>query len=770
MLRYLILILFPFLSDAQSDLAIGKWATHLPFNSGNFITQSNKFIYYSTEFAILKINKEDLSYERLTRTEGLSDSKIRTIFFHKGQSTLIVAYDNAALDLINGKHVQPIVDIVNFNNIPIDKFINKISLQDENHVFICANYGLSLLNVETGKFIFTLFTPNLKVYDCIKENNQYFMATESGIYYLEIKGNEIIQNFNSWKKLDQSYGLSPSASYHSCVKFKGSVYVSSTTEIHQWQNQKFNSVFIDPDYSVKYLAEGVNYLLVGLHCTTTNCKEQLGYIDENLNFKLSNQDCTDQNLYAIESDDGTIWYADVRWSFRFSEKAGDPCNSILVPGPETNRCFEIASLQDGIYVATGGVDNVFTPRYWSTGILKYSNHSWTSINSYTVAALQSFDIRDILRIAEHPDKTKIYFASAVKGLLEYDKSNDTYKLYNNINSPLELTNGDTGTIRLTGLAFDKDKTLWITNHLALKAGLYSLNDKGEWKKYIFPNNPNFFMEVKVDQNGYKWLPNRQSGGIQVFDEGDPENATDDRSILLTTSNTEMTTNDVRTIEVDLDGDVWVGTAEGPVVFECGSSIFDGTCKGNRRKVDQDGIIYFLLSSEVITTIAIDGANRKWFGTSNNGIYVQSPGGEIQIYNFNTGNSPLLDNSIFDISIDQKTGEAWIATAKGLQVLRSDATHAKDFFTGTPLVFPNPVTPDYLGPIAIKGLARDSRVKITDLSGRLVFETISNGGQAIWDGNDYLGRKVSSGVYLVFANTTQDFESAEAVVTKIVISR
>jgi hypothetical protein len=62
------------------------------------------------------------------------------------------------------------------------------------------------------------------------------------------------------------------------------------------------------------------------------------------------------------------------------------------------------------------------------------------------------------------------------------------------------------------------------------------------------------------------------------------------------------------------------------------------------------------------------------------------------------------------------------------------------------------------------------VKITDLSGRLVFETISNGGQAIWDGKDYLGRKASSGVYLVFANTTQDFESAEAIVTKIVISR
>jgi hypothetical protein len=177
-----------------------------------------------------------------------------------------------------------------------------------------------------------------------------------------------------------------------------------------------------------------------------------------------------------------------------------------------------------------------------------------------------------------------------------------------------------------------------------------------------------------------------------------------------------------------------------------------------------------LSSEIITTIAVDGANRKWFGTSNNGIYVQSPGGEIQIYNFNTENSPLLDNNILDISVNPKNGEVWIATSKGLQVFRTDATKAKDFFSEDAFVFPNPVGPEYTGPIAIKGLARDSRVKITDLNGRLVYETIANGGEAIWNGKDYLGRKAASGVYLVFANTTQDFENAEAVVTKIVISR
>jgi ligand-binding sensor domain-containing protein len=766
MLRYLALFSLPYLLNSQSNLSIGNWTTHLPFNSGKFVTQSEEFIYYSTDFAILKINKQDLSYERLTRTEGLSDSKLNTIYFHKDQETLLVAYENATIDLITGQGVKTIVDIFNFNNIPIDKVINKISGYDENHVFISANYGLSLLDVRSGKFVFTLFTPNLKVFDCISLNNQYFMATESGIYFLELKGSEIIQNFNSWTRLDQNHGLPPNEKYFSSIKFNGSVYVSNASEIYQWKDQRFQSIFTNQDYGVNYLSSGFNYLLAGLHCKK-NCGDLVAFFDTNLNYKTGNNECTAQNLYAIESENGTIWYADARWGFRYSEKGKDECKIITVSGPLTNNCFEIAALQDGIYVATGGVDHIFAPKYWHDGILKYKDNIWTSINS-TLPELQSYQLHDILRIAEHPDKTKIYFASAGKGLLEYNRIDKTYELFNESNSPLESPAGYTGSVRLSGLAFDKENTLWITDYLAGSNGLYSLNSKGEWKKYGYPNS--LFTEVKVDQNGFKWIVSRQSGGITVFDEGDPDISTDDRKITLTNSNTEMTSNDVRTVEIDLDGDVWVGTAEGPVVFECSSSIFSGDCKGSRRKVDQDGIIYYLLSSEVITTIAIDGANRKWFGTNNNGIFVQSPGGEIQINNFNTSNSPLLDNNILDITIDPKTGEAWIASAKGLQVYRSDATHAKDFFTGTPLVYPNPVTPDYNGPIAIKGLARDSRVKITDLEGRLVFETIANGGQAIWDGNDYLGRKVSSGVYLVFANTTQDFETAEAIVTKIVITR
>ncbi len=768
MLRILILCALPVLNFAQSNLAIGNWASHLPFNAGKQVTESPDYVYYSTDHGILKVNKTDYSFQRISRTEGLSGSEINAIYYHEASKQLVIAYLNGVIDLYGEQGVYTLVDIFNFNNVPIDKVINRIRLLDDQNVLICSNYGLSLLNVVSHTFPFTLFTPNLKVYDCIRKGSDYYMATEHGAYSFADNGINIIQNFASWQKLSNANGLPATTAFHSVVQFDDELYFATISEIFRGNGIQFSSFYKDLNYEIKFLKSGTQHVFAGLNCQLS-CKDRLIAFDMNGGIQYAADGCADDILDVQESADGKIWYADQRWSFRYSQGLDQSCNAIWVSGPISNRAFEIAPLDDGVYVAVGGIDATFTPNYNGEGIAKYKDGNWSAINSGTEPDLAPYNLTDVMRIAQSNDKNKIFFASAGKGLIEYDRINDKYKVYNKTNSPLLGTVGDTANVRLSGLAFDRKNTLWITNYLA-PTGLVSLSSSGEWKNYIFPNNANLFTEVKVDQNGYKWIISRLNGGVMVFDEGDPANPSDDRRIQLTSSNTEMTSNDVRTVEVDLDGDVWVGTAEGPVVFECGSSIFSGNCKGSRRKVDQDGIIYYLLSSEVITSIAVDGANRKWFGTSNNGIYVQSPTGEFQIYNFNTSNSPLLDNNIIDIAVDPKTGEAWIATGSGIQVFRSDATLAKDVFTGSARVFPNPVPADFEGPIAISGLARDARVKITDLSGRLVYESFSNGGEAIWNGRDYLGRKVASGIYLVFANTTQDFETAEGLVTKIVITR
>ena len=63
------------------------------------------------------------------------------------------------------------------------------------------------------------------------------------------------------------------------------------------------------------------------------------------------------------------------------------------------------------------------------------------------------------------------------------------------------------------------------------------------------------------------------------------------------------------------------------------------------------------------------------------------------------------------------------------------------------------------------LMNNSTLKITDISGSLVYETKSEGGQAIWYGTNFKNERVSSGVYMVFC-TSED--GTKKFVTKILI--
>ena len=161
----------------------------------------------------------------------------------------------------------------------------------------------------------------------------------------------------------------------------------------------------------------------------------------------------------------------------------------------------------------------------------------------------------------------------------------------------------------------------------------------------------------------------------------------------------------------------------------------------------------LLGTETVTSIEVDGANRKWLGTKNGGVFLVSDDGQTQIHSFNTDNSPLLSNSVTDIAIDENTGEVFFATFNGIISYISDATGPDQAFNDV-YVFPNPVRPEYQGKIVINGLIENTYVKITDLNGNLVYETMSQGGRAVWDGNNFRGDRVSTGIYLVFC-TNED---------------
>jgi hypothetical protein len=167
-------------------------------------------------------------------------------------------------------------------------------------------------------------------------------------------------------------------------------------------------------------------------------------------------------------------------------------------------------------------------------------------------------------------------------------------------------------------------------------------------------------------------------------------------------------------------------------------------------IEQDGNVQILLETESITAIAIDGGNRKWLGTANNGVFLLSPDGTEQIHHFTSENSPLLSNIIYTISIDHLTGEVFFGTNLGIVSYRSDAV-APSYDKEELIVFPNPVRQDYFGPIAINGTASNSEVKITDSNGNAVNQLISEGGQAIWDGTNFNGERVATGVYFILSS-------------------
>ncbi|MBQ6938584.1 MAG: hypothetical protein IJN35_01925, partial [Muribaculaceae bacterium] len=222
-----------------------------------------------------------------------------------------------------------------------------------------------------------------------------------------------------------------------------------------------------------------------------------------------------------------------------------------------------------------------------------------------------------------------------------------------------------------------------------------------------------------------------------------------------------------TAEEDNNGDVWVGTSAGPIILSNLSNIMNSNYRCTRVKVPRnDGTNYadYLLEDESVNDIVVDGANRKWLATSSSGLYLVNENGTEILENHTTDNSMIPSNLIYDMDMDDATGELFIATDKGVASYRSDVSEVAEDYDDV-VVFPNPVRPDYTGWITVQGLMDNSLVKITDVAGNLFSEGYSNGGTYLWDGRTASGERVKTGVYLIYASQSG---GTSGVVAKVMI--
>lgn len=382
---------------------------------------------------------------------------------------------------------------------------------------------------------------------------------------------------------------------------------------------------------------------------------------------------------------------------------------------------------------------------------------------------------DMVEVAVDPGDPGHFFASSWGGgVLEF-KNDQLVNRFNNLNSPLQSALPDQPLepyTRIGGMAFDENNTLWITNSQSSN-GLHSLSNSGEWKSFSLPEVSGFqytIGQLIITGNSDKWIVIPRGRDLYVVNKDGSQKKPLPVTSYFNNGEQEIYNrmNDVYAIAEDLDGEIWVGTSRGIAVFANPRRIWsESAMYAYQPSLDlNDGVYHPLLETETVTSIVVDGANRKWLGTRNSGIYLVSEMGDREILHFSTANSPLLSDNITSLAMNRKSGELYIGTDKGLISYKGDAPQGTTDFAGV-YAYPNPVRETFTGDITITGLMKDTDVHITDIAGNLVFKGTSLGSQLLWDGKNLNGNRVATGVYLIFC---ADAEGSKTHVIKLLFIR
>lgn len=453
--------------------------------------------------------------------------------------------------------------------------------------------------------------------------------------------------------------------------------------------------------------------------------------------------------------------------------------STLSPGgPAYNRFYESVYINGTLYT-TGGYFLPAKPDNAIPGTIQtYDGNNWT-LYQENISEVTGYAYLDICCIDVDPSNPNHVFAGGRCGLYEFqDGKLVTY--YNKDNSPLVGAN-DRGNqlgndyVLVLGIKFDSKGNLWVLNSLGSGASLLELTSDHQWISHhnsLLNDDSNITVpglsKMMIDSRGLLWFVNNNWQNPAIFCYDMDNDVLRKYDQLTNQDDVNYQFYSANCLAEDKEGNIWVGTDMGPfMILE--SEIGQDKVTFHQVKVPRnDGTNYadYLLNGVNINTIAIDGGNRKWFGTSEAGVFLISADNIVQEENFTTDNSELLYNNISSISINNQTGEVFFLSDNGLCSYQSNAVDPNNDMTKDNVtVYPNPVTPDYTGLVTITGLSYDADVKITTSNGALVAEGRSNGGMFNWDCRNKQGKRVASGIYMVITATS---DGKKGIVCKIAV--
>ncbi|HEY1037923.1 MAG TPA: two-component regulator propeller domain-containing protein [Bacteroidia bacterium] len=773
-----------------------QWRSHLSYNRAYSVAEYNNRIYcvvtipdpgndmyyMPTHQGIFYYDKGDNSYGNLSTVEGLSDAEPLLIRTNAYNNTLFIAYQNCNIDLLKGESVINVSDLKR-KQIVGEKKINSVTFSGK-YAYVATSLGIVVVDTDNGEikdsYIIGIGGTYLNVYECALTSKKILAATESGIYYALLNSPNL-SNYQEWTKETSL----PSGPFNSIVNFNGKIITNYSRFIQSGQAtflQDSLYSFNDTLWSHYAYKPHDPYSYTIRKIVADNQKKKIAFIDmHNIHVQDENGNSisrvwaydasTNQSVFDLAFENSNeYWIADKQLGlirYKADNSGSYPLlfQRYIPNSPNTFLMNDMKIVNNKLVTAPIflGDKTGNSKAYLGDGLYVFKNEEWKHVHKVTNPFF--FDVSSV---TIDPNDENHYFAGCYgRGVIEF-KDDDVVALYHNQNSPLPLADGmPAGSLdtRVTDVSFDSDGNLWAACSYS-KNHINARDVNGTWHSLAFSKS--FEVEqLLVDKNNQVWNSTlAPSVGLVVYK--------NDGSFSAPSTANSYTVNGgdgdgqisglILCMAEDKEGDIWVGTSKGIFVLYEPESVITNGVTAQRIYVDEEGVTKILLETEDITCIAVDGANNKWIGTKKSGVFCVSPDGQKELYHFSTVNSPLFADNILRIVVNPYNGEVFISTDKGMLSFQNSVTEGFEKFSDV-YAYPNPVKPEYTGPIMIKGLVSGSNMKIMDVSGNFVYEATVEGGQAVWNAKGFNGKRVASGVYLVMCATT---DGSQKVVAKILV--
>lgn len=760
------IILFTFTLQAQ--VAMGKWRTHFAYNIIEQVAQSENKVFAVSEGSLFSVDKRDGSMEFYSKVSGLNGTFISRIEYDDVNKILLIIYRDGNIDFFSDNGVKNLPDYYN-KQMSADKSINHILFHD-NRAFLSSNFGIITLNMNKMEIQDTYYigdnASEVRVFNTTIYKGNIYAVSESNIYFASAS-NPLLISYEAWSKMTNLPG---NGVFQALYNFGDNLVLLRDGKLYK---QNSGGTWSDLDSGITY-----NNIIVSGDFLQGYAGDATFVFDKQFTRTQIN-DLANLKDGVFDNVTSKFWFVGDSRGIAEYQVNGSSANFYLPAGPAVNIPYTLKFAGERLFALQGGR---WASQFNRAGLVMiYENNEWKNISNTPIQNTIGHRVQDFVDIAINPDdKTHFFTSSYGNGVFEY-RNDEFYKWHNFTNSTIETIypaspHDSYLYMRMGGGTYDKDGNIWFTNS-SVSGAVQILKKDGTWSKLNSPTLRSATLGniLILSQNkNHKWLIKvRPAGVLTVIDDnGTIDDAADDRYVAHSVfpdpdKGGSISAESFICAAQDKNGAVWIGTTKGPFIFNNPLKAFDPDFTMTRIKIprnDGTNLADYLLESERINAIAIDGANRKWIGTESTGVYLMSDNGQETIYHFTTQNSPLLSNMILSIDIHPKTGEVFFGTGGGLVSYQSDAAEAGNVFTNVH-AYPNPVRENYSGVITITGLVENTTVKITDVAGNLISETTSNGSIATWDGKNKFGQKVSTGVYLAICISP---DGQQSKTTKILV--